>query len=125
MRIDKPDVDTSLNVVGPISGTSFVKIGATSADFLKGDGSTSTGTGGGVIVKEIDGTPLVSGVSTIAVSNGTLTDNGGGQVTLTIAGATTLATLTDATITSNTSGEILKWNGSAWKQYACRSWNTY
>src|SRR3990172_7234235 len=87
MRIDKPDVDTSLNVVGPISGTSFVKIGATSADFLKGDGSTSTGT---------------------------LTDNGGGQVTLTIAGATTLATLTDATITSNTSGEILKWNGSAW-----------
>lgn len=114
MNVDKPNILTSLNVEGPMSGTSFVKIGATSADFLKGDGSTSTGTGGGVIVREIDGTPSVSGVTTIAVSNGTLADNGAGQVTLTIAGATTLAGLTDTTITSNTSGEILKWNGSVW-----------
>jgi hypothetical protein len=36
----------------------------------------------GVTVKEIDGTPNVSGVTTIQVANGTLTDDGGGQVTL-------------------------------------------
>lgn len=37
-------------------------------------------------MKEIDGAPSVPNVKTIVVSNGTLADNGGGQVTLTIGG---------------------------------------
>lgn len=37
-------------------------------------------------VKEIDGAPDVTGVSIIRVTNGTLTDDGGGQVTLSIGG---------------------------------------
>ena len=52
-----------------------------------GDGTyqnTASGGGGAALtVEEIDGTPSVSNVTEIRVSNGTLTDNGGGVVTLT------------------------------------------
>lgn len=44
------------------------------------------GTPGSLEVAEIDGNPDVSDVTRIEVTNGTLTDNGGGQVTLTIGG---------------------------------------
>ena len=37
-------------------------------------------------IREIDGTPNVRRVHTILVSNGTLNDEGNGQVTLTIGG---------------------------------------
>lgn len=40
--------------------------------------------GASLTVKEVDGTPSVSSVETIRVSNGTLTDDGSGQVTITI-----------------------------------------
>lgn len=40
--------------------------------------------GGTLTVEEADGTPSVPGVSTLKVSNGTLTDEGGGVVMLTI-----------------------------------------
>ncbi len=39
-----------------------------------------------LIVKEVDGAPLVKNVRTIRVSNGTLTDDGSGQVTITTGG---------------------------------------
>jgi len=39
-----------------------------------------------LLVREIDGAPSVSSVATIRVSNGTLVDNGGGDVTLTTGG---------------------------------------
>lgn len=47
---------------------------------------TTTGTASSLIVKEIDGTPTVSGVTTLQVSNTTLTDNGSGTVTVTTGG---------------------------------------
>lgn len=49
---------------------------------------TSSGGGGGspLTVTEIDGTPSVANVTTIKVSNGTLTDNGSGVVTVTTGG---------------------------------------
>ena len=40
----------------------------------------------GLRIKEVDGNPNVAGVSTIVVSNTTLTDDGNGQVTLTTGG---------------------------------------
>lgn len=43
-------------------------------------------------VKEIDGTPDVTGVKIIRVTNGTLTDDGSGQVTITISGTGSVAT---------------------------------
>jgi|7_EtaG_2_1085326.scaffolds.fasta_scaffold02461_7 hypothetical protein len=47
---------------------------------------TAAGGGGSITVKEVDGTPSVSGVTTINVSNGTLTDDGAGEITLTTGG---------------------------------------
>jgi hypothetical protein len=41
---------------------------------------------GSLQVKEVDGAPDVSGVSIIRVSNGTLTSDGAGQVTITTGG---------------------------------------
>lgn len=50
---------------------------------------------GSLEVKEIDGTPDVSGVSIIQVTNGKLTDNGGGNVTLDLSGGGTGHTIQD------------------------------
>ena len=56
---------------------------------LKFNGSAIGGAGVGsssITVRESDGTPNVSNVSTIVVSNGTLTDDGSGQVTISTGG---------------------------------------
>ena len=53
-------------------------------------------------VREVDGTPNVFPVSTIVVSNGTLTDNGGGQVTLTIGAGS--GTVTSVAVSGGTTG---------------------
>lgn len=55
---------------------------------MSGGGGALSGSGGGSLtIKEIDGVPTVSNVNTIQVTNATLTDNGGGNVTLSIGGA--------------------------------------
>ncbi len=53
-----------------------------------GDGTfqNTASTGGSITVEEVDGTPSVSNVNTIKVSNGTLTDDGSGVVTITTGG---------------------------------------
>lgn len=59
------------------------------------------GAGGSTLtVEEVDGTPSVGSVDTLVVPNGSLTDNGGGQVTLSISGSDSDA------IHDNVSGEI-------------------
>lgn len=45
--------------------------------------AATMGGGSGVTVEEVDGAPSVASVTTIKVSNGTLTNNGGGTVTVT------------------------------------------
>ncbi len=45
-----------------------------------------TPSGAALEVKEVDGTPDVSGVTVVRVSNGSLTDDGGGQVTIATSG---------------------------------------
>ena len=47
---------------------------------------TSGGTGGSITVKENDTDPEVSNVTTIKVTDGTLTDNGNGVVTIATGG---------------------------------------
>ena len=52
-------------------------------------GNTYTGSNSGragIEITEVDGTPDVRGVSKITVSNGTLTDDGNGAVTITTGG---------------------------------------
>lgn len=71
----------------------------------------------GLRVEEIDGSPTVSGVGTIKVTNGSLTDNGGGVVTITIpsgaAGVDNFLDLTDTPDSFATySGAFVKVNGT-------------
>ena len=54
-------------------------------------------------VREVDGSPNVFPVSTIVVSNGTLTDNGGGQVTITTGGVGS-GTVTSVDVSGGTTG---------------------
>lgn len=65
------------------------------------------GAGGSALtVREVDGSPSVGNVDTILVSNGTLTDDGGGQVTITTGGGGSLVTPIDfsGALVSTTSG---------------------
>ena len=56
---------------------------------LGGNRRTTWPAGGGAItVKEVDGAPSVADVTTIRVTNGTLTDDGGNQVTISTGGVT-------------------------------------
>jgi len=61
-------------------------------------GGNNTGRAG-VRIKEADGTPDVTGVSEIIVSNGTLTDNGAGIVTIATGGAGGGGTVTSVSTT--------------------------
>jgi hypothetical protein len=75
-----------------------------------GEGSWAA-TGGALTVQESDGTPSVASVSTINVANGTLTDDGGGEVTI---GAAPLSiddlSDVDTTTTPPTEGQALLWD---------------
>jgi hypothetical protein len=83
---------------GTASGDLTVDVGNAAdntVELVAGDGVTLTGDdaagtikieGGSLTVEEVDGSPSVSSVETIVVSNGTLTDDGGGQVTVTTGG---------------------------------------
>jgi hypothetical protein len=53
------------------------------------EAATVSGGSGSIAVQEIDGTPSVSDVTTIKVTNGTLTDDGSGTVTLDFGSAAT------------------------------------
>jgi hypothetical protein len=73
------------------SGVDYFGFVCTSGGYYEGFHLTEASTGGGggstsITVKEADGTPNVSNVSTIVVSNGTLTNDGGGQVTISTGG---------------------------------------
>ena len=61
-------------------------------------GGNNTGRAG-VRIKEADGTPDVTGVSEIIVSNGTLTDNGAGIVTIATGGGGGAGTVTSVSTT--------------------------
>ena len=76
---------------------------------------TSGGTGGTISVQEVDGSPSNGTVATIKVSNGTLTDNGDGSVTIDTGGSgngLTVDDLSDADTSGVAANDILVWNGS-------------
>ncbi len=58
----------------------------------------------------LDGATDVPSVRTIKVTNGTLTDDGDGVVTLDTGGVDTLAGLTDVDVTGVTDGQVLKYD---------------
>ena len=55
----------------------------------------SAGTGTALTVKDIDGNPTVSNVSTIQFTNGSVTDQGGGVAQVTLGGGSGISTLTE------------------------------
>lgn len=72
-------------------------------------GSGSSGGGSPLTVQELDGAPLVANVTTLNVTNGTLTDNGSGSVTITTGGGG------GGGITgpvSSTDNAVSRWDGS-------------
>jgi hypothetical protein len=77
--------------------------------------STSYSARGLLRVKEVDGSPDVTTVKTITVSNGTLTDNGSGAVTINTGGVETLGALTDTNISSPAEGQALVYDNATSK----------
>lgn len=80
---------------GPMPAPTVVGIGGVpvdapdgvATDYLNGAGHWTAPAGGtGLEVKEVDGSPDVTGVTQIIVSNGSLTDNTGGSVTIVTGG---------------------------------------
>ena len=62
----------------------------------------------------LDGATDVQSVRTIKVTNGTLTDDGDGVVTLDTGGVETLEALTDVTITNAANGQVIKYQNGIW-----------
>lgn len=92
---------------GQFALTNLTSTGASADDVPIADGAGgiawgAQGGGGSLTVQEIDGTPSISNVTTIRVTNGTATDDGGGQVTLEFGSAAT----DGAAIHDNVDGEI-------------------
>ncbi len=97
---DVGEVNTASNVgvgTGVFSGKSGTDLqfyslsGGTNTTLTLNDNTLvidSTAGGSTLTVKEIDGTPSVNNVDTIRFSNGTVTDDGGGQVTVVVSGGT-------------------------------------
>ena len=80
------DVDlggNDLTGIGVITGDNHFTGSITAESFYTKDGGAVAGA---ITVKEVDGDPNVTGVTTIRVTNGTLTDDGAGQVTITTGG---------------------------------------
>jgi len=88
-------VSASLGLSGSLTqlvdGRSYLAAGTNITITSASNGQVNiSATAASLTVKEADGTPNVANVDTIVVSNGTLTDNGSGQVTLAIGGGTSL-----------------------------------
>jgi len=79
-RVDSADSSITAN-----SGYFESRVDTNAADIITVSGLT--GGGSSLTVQDIDGSPSVSNVTTIKVTNGSLTDNGGGVVTIATSGS--------------------------------------
>ena len=66
-------------------------------------------------MKTLDDATDVSYVREIKVTNGTLTDDGQGTVTLDTGGVDTLGALTDVNVTGVTNGQVIAYNNGVWE----------
>ena len=127
-------------ISSPATGLLVYNTSTAAVNFYNGSSWAAVGGGGAgsLTVKEVDGTPTASGVDTIVVSNGTLTDDGGGQVTITIAGGSTpyslcqgRLTLTSGTpvttsdVTAATTIYFTPYKGNQIGLYSGATWNLF
>ncbi len=80
-------INGTLQVDGTITGTSTTQAPGDNSTKLATTAYADAAGGGSLEVKEIDGAPDVSPVTVIQVTNGKLTDNGGGNITLDLSGS--------------------------------------
>ena len=85
-RVDQTDADIAtvsglLYDDSAVSGYFESRVDANTTDIVTVSGIA------GLTVRDIDGTPSISNVTTIRVTNGSLTDNGGGTVTIATSGS--------------------------------------
>lgn len=87
--VNTADADEKLVVKDDSGTTTIVEIGQGKARMVIPNGTAwkVLSGGGGITVEEEDGTPSVSDVTEIKVSNGTLTDNGSGSVSVSTGGS--------------------------------------
>lgn len=71
-----------------------------------GQAQLKRGGGGSVAIQEADGSPSIANVSSITVTNGSLTDNGNGSATIATSGASSV-TIASSPITGGTVGGSL------------------
>jgi hypothetical protein len=83
--------------------------------FLRDDGTLASVPGAALQVREEDGSPTVSNVSQIRVTNGGLTDNGAGSVSLNLAGGGGGGDVTSS-VSVSVDGEMPLFNGMTGKQ---------
>ena len=96
-RVDQADADIAtvsglLYDDSAVSGYFESRVDANTADIVTVSGIA------GLTVRDIDGTPSISNVTTIRVTNGSLTDNGGGTVTIATSGSGGGSSYDDAAI---------------------------
>lgn len=76
-----------ITVISGVPTTSETTVSGFRTEFVSASGSLQTQIdGASLTVKETDGSPLVTNVNTIIVTTGTLTDNGGGEVSIVTGG---------------------------------------
>ena len=76
--------------------------------------SDTSEAGSTLAVQDVDGTPNISNVTRLKVTNGTLTDNGSGVVTLNTGGASSLDALSDVDVSTSSpqTNQVLMFNGA-------------
>ena len=91
--------------------------GASASTFWRGDGTWAAAAGGGAVIVKDEGTNLTTAVTSINFAGaGVTATTSGNDVTVTIpgGGSSTLDGLSNVTITSKATNDLLQWNGSAW-----------
>ena len=127
-------------ISSPAAGLLVYNTSTSAFNFYNGSSWAAVGGGGAgsLTVKEADGTPTASGVDTIVLSNGVLTDDGGGQVTIAIAGGSTPYSLcqgrltlttgvpvTTSDVTAATTVYFTPYGGNQIGLYSGSSWNLF
>jgi hypothetical protein len=107
-------VTADIDTIGEFSTALGLTGTPSSTTVLRGDGVWSTAPGA-ITVREEDASPTVSSVTEIRVTNGGLTDNGSGSVSLNLAGGGGGGDFT-STVSSSVDSEIVLFSGTTGKQ---------
>ena len=107
-------VTTDIDTPAELSSALGITGTPSAATVLRGDFTWGT-TPGAITVREQDSSPSVASVTEIRVTNGGMTDNGSGSISLNLAGAGGGGDTT-STVSSSVDNEIVLFSGTSGKQ---------